>query len=61
MGVGLGPSVPAANRAWVDDCSLQNAAVLRAVLERHPGLVLATFSGHDHVPARHTATTTILG
>ena len=38
------------NRGWVDDCTLQNAAVVRAVLETHPGLVLATFSGHDHVP-----------
>jgi len=29
-------------------CTLQNAAVVRAVLESEPGLVLATFSGHDH-------------
>lgn len=38
------------NRAWVDDCTLENAAVVRDVLEAHSGLVLATFSGHDHVP-----------
>ena len=49
VGKGLGPAV-VKSRAWVDDCSLQNAAVLRALLETHPGLVLATFSGHDHVP-----------
>jgi len=36
--------------AWVNDCTLQNAAVVRALLEEWPGLVLATFSGHDHVP-----------
>ena len=42
--------VPASNRAWVDDCTLENAAVVRDLLEEHPGLVLATFSGHDHVP-----------
>merc|ERR1711879_773542 len=36
--------------AWVNDCTLQNAAVVRAVLEEWPGLVLAVFSGHDHVP-----------
>jgi len=36
--------------AWVSDCTLQNAAVVRALLEKWPGLVLATFSGHDHVP-----------
>lgn len=33
---------------WIDSCTLQNAAVVRAVLEAEPGLVLATFSGHDH-------------
>jgi hypothetical protein len=49
VGTGLGPtSVP--SRAWVDDCTLQNAAVVRDILEKRPGLVLATFSGHDHVP-----------
>jgi len=37
------------NRAWVDDCTLKNAAVVRAILEES-GVVLATFSGHDHVP-----------
>jgi hypothetical protein len=35
--------------AWVDDCTLDNAGVLRAVLEES-GIVLATFSGHDHAP-----------
>jgi hypothetical protein len=50
VGVGMGPPCPSGNRAWVDDCSLQNAAVVRNLLERHSGLVLATFSGHDHVP-----------
>eukprot|EP00038_Savillea_parva_P008850 m.179598 g.179598 ORF g.179598 m.179598 type:complete len:507 (-) comp14803_c0_seq1:206-1726(-) len=49
VGTGLGPSsVP--NRAWVDDCSLENAHVVRDVLEARSGLVLAVFSGHDHVP-----------
>jgi hypothetical protein len=38
------------NRPWIDDCTLQNADVVRDLLERHPGLVLATFSGHDHAP-----------
>ena len=37
------------NRAWVDDCTLKNAAVVRAILEES-GVVLATFSGHDHMP-----------
>eukprot|EP00037_Helgoeca_nana_P018828 m.181856 g.181856 ORF g.181856 m.181856 type:complete len:522 (+) comp24609_c0_seq1:47-1612(+) len=49
VGTGLGPST-VKSRSWVDDCSLQNAAVLRDVLEHHSGLVLAVFSGHDHVP-----------
>ena len=49
VGTGLG-SADAANRAWVDDCTLENADVVRALLERYPGQVLATFSGHDHVP-----------
>jgi len=49
VGTGLGPtSVP--NRAWVDECTLKNAPVVRALLEETPGLVLATFSGHDHAP-----------
>ena len=49
VGTGLGPShVP--NRGWVDDCTLGNAAVARAVLEANEGLVLAVFSGHDHAP-----------
>ena len=49
VGTGLGPhAVP--DRAWVDDCTLSNAAVVRALLEQTPGLVLATFSGHDHAP-----------
>ena len=50
VGRGLGPACPPHNRAWIDDCTLQNGAAVRAVLERHPGLVLATFSGHDHTP-----------
>ena len=50
VGKGLGPSAPPANLAWVDDCTVQNAASVRALLEHHPGLVLATFSGHDHAP-----------
>jgi len=50
VGQGLGPPMPPGNRPWVDDCTLQNAGVVRALLERWPGLVLATFSGHDHVP-----------
>jgi hypothetical protein len=50
VGVGLGPPVPGSNRGWVDDCTLENAAVVRSLLERHPGQVLATFSGHDHTP-----------
>lgn len=37
------------NRAWVDDCTLKNAAVVRDILEES-GVVLATFSGHDHAP-----------
>jgi hypothetical protein len=37
------------NRAWVDDCTLKNAAIVRDILEGS-GVVLATFSGHDHVP-----------
>ena len=49
-GTGLGPPLPAGNAGWVDDCTLENAAVVRALLEQHPGLVLATFSGHDHAP-----------
>jgi hypothetical protein len=49
VGTGLGPST-VKSRSWVDDCSLQNSAVLRDVLEHHSGLVLAVFSGHDHVP-----------
>ena len=49
-GKGLGPPLPASNAKWVDECTLQNAPVVRDVLEHHPGLVLATFSGHDHVP-----------
>ena len=49
VGTGLGTAA-AANRAWVDDCTLENAAVVRGLLERHPGQVLATFSGHDHAP-----------
>ena len=49
-GKGLGPPLPASNAKWVDECTLQNAAAVRDVLEHHPGLVLATFSGHDHVP-----------
>ena len=49
VGTGLGPqNVP--DRSWVDDCTLKNAAVVRAVLEAEEGLVLATFSGHDHAP-----------
>lgn len=50
VGKGLGPTMPVGNKAWIDDCTLENAAVVRAVLEEHPGLVLATFSGHDHAP-----------
>ena len=50
VGTGLGPPIPANNRAWVNDCTLQNAAAVRAILEKYPGLVLATFSGHDHAP-----------
>ena len=62
VGTGIGPAGKAGfNRGWVDDCSLQNAAVVRALLEEHPGLVLATFSGHDHAPnplwTKETATT----
>jgi hypothetical protein len=34
---------------WVDDCTLKNAGVVRSVLE-DSGIVLATFSGHDHKP-----------
>lgn len=37
------------NRAWVDDCTLKNAAAVRAIIEES-GVVLATFGGHDHVP-----------
>ena len=33
----------------MDDCSLKNAAIVRDILEGS-GVVLATFSGHDHVP-----------
>ena len=50
--VDCGPDTPcgkAKNRAWVDDCTLKNAAVVRDILESS-GVVLATFSGHDHVP-----------
>ena len=35
--------------AWVDECTLDNALVLRDVLAA-AGNVLATFSGHDHAP-----------
>jgi hypothetical protein len=49
VGMGLGPSV-VPDRSWVDDCTLSNAAVVRSLLESRPGLVLATFSGHDHAP-----------
>ena len=41
---------PGANAsAWVDECTLNNALVLRDVLHG-AGNVLATFSGHDHTP-----------
>eukprot|EP00928_Gymnodinium_smaydae_P045934 TRINITY_DN30579_c0_g1_i1.p1 TRINITY_DN30579_c0_g1~~TRINITY_DN30579_c0_g1_i1.p1 ORF type:complete len:490 (-),score=37.42 TRINITY_DN30579_c0_g1_i1:368-1792(-) len=43
-----GPVSPPSS--WVDACTLQNAAVVRALLEEWPGLVLAVFSGHDHIP-----------
>jgi hypothetical protein len=49
-GKGVGPPLPPANAAWVTDCTLQNAAAVRTIIEKHPGLVLATFSGHDHAP-----------
>ena len=35
--------------AWVDECTLDNARVVRDVLAA-AGNVLATFSGHDHTP-----------
>lgn len=44
------PSTQIGLRDWIDSCTLQNAASVRAVLEAEPGLVLATFSGHDHIP-----------
>eukprot|EP00947_MAST-08B_sp_MAST-8B-sp1_P000463 g463.t1 len=50
--VDCGPDTPCGeknNRAWVDDCTLKNAAVVRDIIEAS-GVVLATFSGHDHVP-----------
>ena len=52
VGAGLGPPFDdPKNRPWVDLCTLQNAADVRRILEtRHPGLVLAVFSGHDHKP-----------
>jgi hypothetical protein len=44
----------------VDTMSLDNAAVLRAVLEES-GVVLATFSGHDHTPnPTHTISNGVL-
>ena len=49
-GKGLGPPLPSSSAEWVNACSLQNAETVRGMLEKHPGLVLATFSGHDHVP-----------
>lgn len=39
----------------IDDCTLQNVADVRTILESEPGLVLATFSGHDH-PAKPSYT-----
>lgn len=50
-GHGLGPPLDPGHKPVIDNCSLRNAAAVRQVLEvRHPGLVLATFSGHDHIP-----------
>ena len=46
--------------SWVESCTLDNAAVLRAVLEES-GVVLATFSGHDHTPnPTHTISNGVL-
>lgn len=50
VGQGLGPAVPKGNRAWIDDCTLENADEVRKIVEKYPGQVLATFSGHDHKP-----------
>ena len=49
-GKGLGPPLPKSSAGWVNSCSLQNAEAVRGLVEKHPGLVLATFSGHDHAP-----------
>ena len=50
VGTGLGPAIPKSRRGWVNSCSLQNSDAVRAILEKYPGQVLATFSGHDHAP-----------
>jgi len=49
-GIGMPPPLQSGLQDWIDSCTLQNAAAVRAVLEAEPGLVLATFSGHDHRP-----------
>jgi len=38
--------------AWIDTCTLDNALVVRNLLE-NSGVTLGTFSGHDHVPVPH--------
>jgi len=41
--IGLGPPCNRSNLAWIGDCSLQNAAEVREILEKYPGLVSESF------------------
>lgn len=50
VGTGLGPPLDPKHRNYINDCSLDNSKDVRDLLEAKPGLVLATFSGHDHTP-----------